>query len=72
MTTINGSFADDIVELDRVIDWYEKQNEIVERECGVVDGKLIGSTNVNEYNRRRHAVYDRYAARCHELIPQLD
>ena len=72
MTTTNGSFADDIVELDRVIDWYEKQNEIVERECGVVDGKLIGSTNVNEYNRRRHAVYDRYAARCHELIPQLD
>ena len=60
-----------LLHMDRTIDWYRKSNDIVEKECGYRDGKLIDARRYAEYEGRRRDVREKYKAETKSLYREL-
>ena len=57
--------------MDRVIDWYRKSNDMVEKECGYRGGKLMDARRHTEYENRRRDVREKYKAETKRLYREL-
>ena len=60
-----------LLHMDRTIDWYQKRNDIVEKECGYRDGKLMDARRYAEYEGRRRDVRENYKAETKRLYREL-
>lgn len=60
-----------LLHMDRTIDWYQKRNDIVEKECGYRDGKLMDVRRYAEYEGRRRDVRENYKAETKRLYREL-
>lgn len=60
-----------LLHMDRTIGWYQKRNDIVEKECGYRDGKLMDVRRYAEYEGRRRDVRENYKAETKRLYREL-
>lgn len=66
------NLAEIFFEIDQIIAWYLKSNEIVERECGYSNGHIKSREKLAEYETRRRKVRRDYEEGCYKLIDRLN